>query len=360
MKNDTTTLHDERELNNSAGGCKEAKGRQVWKLGLDVDLRQVVVGMQCERGTIGPARKFSREQLLEWVKQKREQGDVVHAVYESGGFGYTLHEELVGAGAHCIVTRPMRLNLERRRKNDRMDARELCVRLSRYLDGHREELKPIRIPNRAEQQRRELGRQREFWKKELRRLENHGRALRIEHEHETLSAGWAGPRKWKHITPQCSDFVRGQLEPLVKQIRATKAQLDRLTQEIEALVGQEKIPVGLGALTVSLIDGEVCNLEAFPPSQSRGQLHWLLPERIHQRRRATLWSNRPTWQQACPGAADRSSLATVEMAAEPARPAEILRETQSWRLTQKENGRGAGSTVGHRSVALENRPGHRC
>jgi transposase len=97
----------------------------------------------------------------------------------------------------------------------------------------------------------------------LRRLENHGRALRIEHEHETLSAGWAGSRKWKQLAPQCSQFVRAQLEPLVAQIRTTKAQLDRLTQEIEALVEQEKIPVGLGALTVSLIDGEVCSWSRF-------------------------------------------------------------------------------------------------
>jgi hypothetical protein len=79
-------------------------------------------------------------------------------------------------------------------------------------------------------------------------LENHGRALRIEHEHQTLSAGWAGPRKWKELAPQCSEFVRAQLEPLVEQIRTTKVQLDRLTQEIEALVEQEKIPVGLGEL----------------------------------------------------------------------------------------------------------------
>jgi transposase len=92
-------------------------------------------------------------------------------------------------------------------------------------------------------------------------LENHGRALRIEHEQETL--GWAGPHKWKQIAPQCSEFVRAQLEPLVKQIRATQGQLDRLTQEIEALVAEEKIPVGLGALTVSLIDGEVCNWTRF-------------------------------------------------------------------------------------------------
>jgi transposase len=78
-----------------------------------------------------------------------------------------------------------------------------------------------------------------------------------------MSAGWAGPRKWKIIGPQCSEFVRVQLEPLVKQIRATKAQLDRLTQEIEALVAEEKIPIALGALTVSLVEGEVCDWKRF-------------------------------------------------------------------------------------------------
>src|SRR5215467_14618819 len=262
MKNRTTTLHDERELNNSKAGSKEAKS-QVWKMGLEVDLRYIVVAMQCGRGRIEPARKFLRAQFIAWVKERTAAGQNVFTVYECCGFGYTLHEELVAAGAHSIVTTPMRLNLERRRKNDRMDGRELCVRLSRYLDGHQEELKPIGIPSRAERERRELGRQREFWKRELRRLENHGRALRIEHEHESLEAGWAGPRKWKQLAPQCSEFVRAQLEPLVAHIRTIKAQLDRLTGEIETLVEQEKIPVGLGALTVSLLDGEVCNWSRF-------------------------------------------------------------------------------------------------
>jgi len=261
MKN-KPTLHDRKNANNLVSAGNGAV-RLHFKLGLDVDLRHIVAAIQCERSLIGPAQKFSRAQLLAWVKKKIAEGHAVHTVYECCGFGYSLHEELVAAGARSVVTTPMRLNLERRRKNDRMDGRELCVRLSRYLDGHRDELKPIRIPSRAEQQRRELGRQREFWKKELGRLENHGRALRIEHEHETLSAGWAGPRKWKQIAPQCSEFVRAQLEPLVAQIRTTKAQLDRLTREIEALVEREKIPVGLGALTVSLIDGEVCNWTRF-------------------------------------------------------------------------------------------------
>ncbi len=270
MKNKiNSTLHDKNNLIEPSAGGNRAMG-QVLKLGLDVDLRNIAVAIQCERGTIGPARKFSREQLIGWVKQKSALGHLVHAVSECCGFGYTLHEQLNGAGARSFITTPMRLNLERRRKNDRMDARELCVRLSRYLDGHRDELKPIRIPSRAERERRELGRQREFWKRQVRRLENHGRALRIEHEHETLPAGWAGPRKWKAIGPQCSEFVRAQLEPVVEQIRAAKGQLDRLSEQVEALVRQEKIPVGLGALTVSLIEGEVCDWRRFSHRKAVG------------------------------------------------------------------------------------------
>jgi transposase len=187
MKNNTT-LHEQNERINFKGAGNSRA--MVWKLGLDVELRAVAVAIQCGGGVIGAAAKWSREQLIQWVKEKSVQGHAVYTVYESCGFGYTLHEQLCAVGARSFVTTPMRLNLERQRKNDRMDARELCVRLSRYLDGQQEELRPIRIPSPAEQRRRELGRQREFWKREVRRLENHGRALRIEHEHETLEAGW--------------------------------------------------------------------------------------------------------------------------------------------------------------------------
>ena len=262
MKKENPTLHDGHNLNKTdhVGNAAE---RQVFKLGLDVDLRLVVVAIQCDHGAIQLAQKFTRARLLQWIAKQVAAGHQVHTVYEACGFGYTLHDALVAAGAHSIVTPPMRLNLERRRKNDRLDARQLCVRLSRHLAGHSHELKPVRVPSRDEQQRRELGRQREFWKRQLRRLENHGRALRIEFEHETLPGGWAGPRKWKQLAPGCSEFVRTQLEPVIRQIRACQAELDRLTQEIEGLVAEEKIPHGLGALTVSLLDGEVCDWHRF-------------------------------------------------------------------------------------------------
>jgi transposase len=242
----------------------------VFKLGLDVDLHLVVTAIQCDHGAIKPAQKLTRAQLLAWVQAQVAAGHAVHTVYEACGFGYTLHEQLGAAGAHSLITTPMRLSLERRRKNDRLDARELCVRLARHLDGHRHELRPIRIPTRAEQERRELGRQREFWKRQVRRLDNHGRALRIQFEHETLPAGWAGPRLWKRLGPQCRDFVRGQLEALVAPIRACQQQVDALTAQLEATVAHEKIPHGLGALTVALLDGEVCDWQRFTQRKAVG------------------------------------------------------------------------------------------
>src|SRR5438094_4706037 len=251
--------------------CQFNGGRCAIKLGIDVHQEFYVVVEQVEGSNPKAPQRFQKQAFLHWAgRLKQKSGAEVYAVYEACGFGYTLHEQLSTAGARSLVTTPMRLNLERKRKNDRMDARESCVRLSRYLDGQSHELRPIRIPSRSEQQRRELGRQREFWKREVRRLENHGRALRIEHEHETLEAGWAGPRKWKRLAPQCSEFVRGQLQPVMEQIRAAKANLDCLTREIEALVKEQSIPVSLGALTVSLIEGEVCDWQRFNKRKAVG------------------------------------------------------------------------------------------
>lgn len=232
-------------------------------MGLDVDLNYCVTAIQCDHGAIKPAQKLTRDQLLKWVKEHVAAGHEVHTVYEACGFGYTLHEALVAAGAHSLVTTPTKLSPERRRKNDRLDARELCVRLARHLDGHAHELRPIRIPSAAECARRELGRQRDFWVREVRRLENHGRALRLEFEHATLPGGWAGPRRWKKLAGECSAFVREHLGPVVNQIRAAKATIAQLTERLEATVKAAEVPTGLGALTVALVEGEVCDWQRF-------------------------------------------------------------------------------------------------
>jgi len=240
------------------------------KLGLDVDLRNLTVTIQHDHQQPKPAQRFTAARLVPWVREQVRAGHAVWTVYESCGFGYTLHQQLTEAGAHSRVISPVRLHPQRRRKNDRLDSRQLCLRLARYLDGQPDELPTIRIPSRAEQQRRELGRQRKFWHKQVRQLENHGRALRLEHEFKTLPSGWAGPRKWKRLLPELSDFLRAHLEPLRQQIVSAKAQLERLSQQIEALVTEERLPKGLGRLTLSLLDGEVCDWHRFQHRKAPG------------------------------------------------------------------------------------------
>ena len=111
--------HGNNNPNNIASAGNVAV-RHVFTLGLDVDLHFVVTAIQCDASEIKPARKFTRAELLDWVRKQVTAGHTVHTVYEACGFGYTLHEQLVEAGAHSHVTTPMRLNLERRCKNDRM------------------------------------------------------------------------------------------------------------------------------------------------------------------------------------------------------------------------------------------------
>jgi len=52
-------------------------------------------------------------------------------VQESCGFGFVLHRELLAAGAQSFLITPIALNGQR--KTDKLDARALCLRLSRWL-----------------------------------------------------------------------------------------------------------------------------------------------------------------------------------------------------------------------------------
>jgi hypothetical protein len=46
-------------------------------------------------------------------------------------FGFVLHRQLVDAGAQSFLITPIALN--GKRKTDKLDARALCVRLSRWI-----------------------------------------------------------------------------------------------------------------------------------------------------------------------------------------------------------------------------------
>src|ERR1019366_1437466 len=123
--------------------------KPMLKLGLDVHLEFIMAVAQKDHANPHASRKFSREQLVAQVKKWVAEGFQVFCVEESCGFGFVLHRELLAAGAQSFLITPIALN--GKRKTDKLDARALCLRLSRWLDGNREELAPIRIPSEVEQ-----------------------------------------------------------------------------------------------------------------------------------------------------------------------------------------------------------------
>jgi transposase len=244
---------------------------KVLKLGLDVHIASIVVVVQEGMLPPKPARRMSRGQLLKLVADAVARGASVACVQESCGFGFVLHRELEAAGAKSYVVTPMRLEeTGRSRKTDRLDARALCLRLSRFLDGDTGQLRPIRIQSVQEQQQRALGRRREFLQQELRRLENHGRALLLEHHYQTLPARWWGPRKWNRTRTLLDPWLEPIMADLRKLLLELQGQIDALTRQLQQSVLGEHLPKGLGALTMAVLDGEVCSWDRFKNRKAPG------------------------------------------------------------------------------------------
>ena len=234
--------------------------RPALKLGADVHLEFIMAVAQRDHASPQAPRKFTPEQLVAQVRKWVAEGLSVYCVQESCGFGFVLHRQLVAAGAQSFLITPIALS--GKRKTDKLDARALCLRLSRWLDGNRDELAPIRIPSQAEQQRRETSRRRQFLARQLRSLANRGHGLVAEYCHLKLPHRWWGPRNWKKLSILDS-WVLGVLDKLRELIVALETQLNELKAELVARVKEQPRPKGLGELSLVTLDGEVCDWHRF-------------------------------------------------------------------------------------------------
>ncbi len=196
--------------------------KPMLKLGLDVHLEFIMAVVQKDHGNPHAPRKFTRELLVAQVKKWVAEGFQVFCVQESCGFGFVLHRELVAAGAQSFLITPIALNGQR--KTDKLDARALCLRLSRWLDGNRDELAPIRIPSETEQRQREGTRRRKFLAGAIRSLANRGHSQVAEYCHAQLPHRWWGPRNWHKLAP-LDPWVLGVLAWLRELIVGMEAQL---------------------------------------------------------------------------------------------------------------------------------------
>ena len=86
---------------------------------------------------------------------------------------------------------PQKLDEHNKRvKSDGIDAKALCLRLDRFLEGNRAALALVRVPSEEEEQARALHRQREQLVKVRKVLEAQGRSLVVNHGIEPVQQWW--------------------------------------------------------------------------------------------------------------------------------------------------------------------------
>jgi len=189
---------------------------QTLKLGLDVHADSIVVVRILENSAPQPAQKFTPAKFLTWIKTQLPLAEQVHSCYEAGPFGYGLHRDLVALGVRNLVVQPVCLDEQHKGVNhDKSDAKQLALRLDRYVAGNLHALATVRVPTPEEEQKRIESRQREQLKREVKRVAAQGRSLLLtqgQREKEGLVGGSA-LGKTKAQTSGLAGGAAGMLPP---------------------------------------------------------------------------------------------------------------------------------------------------
>ena len=253
--------------------------------GLDQHSTQVTACRQRDGRLPQPARKLTEERVLEQVSEHVQRGDRVFTCYEAGPCGYGLHRKLTALGATNYVVAPQRWD-ERglRVKTDRRDARELCLRLGRYVEGNIYAFTVVRVPTEVQERRRALCRQRQTLLKERQRCELRGHGLLLNQGHRAGS-GWWEPAAWTELAPQLPAWLRDNVGLWQQQAVRFQAQVDALTPRIEALSTGLWAPKGFGPLTTALIEAEILDWSRFTNRRQPGGFTGLCPSEDSTNRR---------------------------------------------------------------------------
>jgi transposase len=229
---------------------------QTIKLGLDVHAESIVVVRLVDHSAPQPAQKFTPVRFREWVKTQIPLAEQVYSCYEAGPFGYGLHRELVELGIHNLVVQPVCLDERHKGVNhDKSDARELALRLDRYVAGNPHGLATVRVPTPTEEQKRIASRQREQLKREVIRLGAQGRSLLLSQGYREKK-GWWSAKRWAALQVKLPAWLVEPLEVFRRLLAALTVELEAATRALEA-AALSGLPKGLGGLTSEVIEREV-------------------------------------------------------------------------------------------------------
>src|SRR5881409_820507 len=234
--------------------CQFNGGRCAIKLGIDVHQDFYVVVEQVGGTNPKPAQRFHKQAFLHWAAKLENSGAEVHAVYEACGFGFTLQRQLSGLGIVCHVVCPQKLDERNKRvKTDGLDAKALCLKLDRFVQGNRAALAIVRVPTEEEERSRAIHRQREQLVGARKRLEAQGRSLMVNHGLEPVQNWWK-PRTFAALdVPQWMRELLLNSQPI---LLALQEKIAALTLQLQSAAASNQ-PRGLGKMTSVVIDREI-------------------------------------------------------------------------------------------------------
>jgi transposase len=240
--------------------CQFNGGRCTIKLGIDVHQDFYVVVMQEGGSNPKPPQRFHKEAFLHWASRLRSRGAEVYAVYEACGFGFGLQRKLTAFGIHCYVVCPQKLDEQNKRvKTDGLDARTLCLKLDRFVQGNRAALAVVCVPSEEEERSRAIHRQREQLVKVRKVLEAQGRSLMVNHGCDPVQQWWKNRAFVALRVPQWMRLLLQNSQPILIALQRQIAQLTLQLQD--AATGEP--PRGLGKMTSVIIDREIGNWHRF-------------------------------------------------------------------------------------------------
>ena len=351
--------HLNTELSSLEGTRSEFnRSKAVIKLGIDVHQDFYVVVEQMEGTNPKPAQRFQKQVFLHWAAKLSKSGSKVHAVYEACGFGFGLQRQLTAQGIHCYVVCPQKLDERNKRvKTDGLDAKALCLKLDRFVQGNREALALVRVPTEAEEQKRAIHRQREQLVKARKGLEAQGRSLLVNHGMEPASNWWKGRTFAQLQVPEWMKELLSNSQPI---LLALEEKIRALTAQLQA-AAISKQPCGLGLLSSVVIDREIGSWTRFKNRRQVGSYTGLCPGEYSSGNHPGAKLRNQTRQPTLTRRASGNSLATGPLPAQLQTGAEMekdpgQRSTGHGSCTQ-ESHRSGGTAVGGRSVAHPHRPG---
>ena len=235
---------------------------QALKLGLDVHADTIVVVRILDNSAPQPAQKFTPAKFQEWIRKQLPLAGQVHSCYEAGPFGYGLHRELAALGVRNVVVQPVCLDEQHKGVNhDKSDAKQLALRLDRYVAGNPHALATVRVPTPEEEQKRIESRQREQLKREVQRVAAQGRGLLLTQGWREKK-GWWEPARWAKLEPKLPRWLITRLECFRRVLTLLRAELAVATLALEAAAPARR-PKGLGGLSYEVVEREIGDWQRF-------------------------------------------------------------------------------------------------